>query len=377
VKSLIASASSFNEVKELFTQQNIQVKEGDDDLYLLYSDERVPQNVLQIQSNGLIFQKETNNLVCAAQNKIVELATVEAITEMMGNELSSKPLQLRMEYCEDGTVVRLFNHEGVWRTATTRCTDGRKSKWSSSKSFDEMFREVFDMENMQSSLDVAYTYIFVLVHNENRIVVKHRKNGLIYISRINNATLQEDYINVFGERVWRPKFIPSLNASVFEEHSLPYKRGVLFKLYDKEYSSWTTFKVDFNEYIHLKNVRGNVPNISQRYLELVSNPDMLKVLLKHYSEHKQTFRELQKSVNKLVKDVFRLYIESHMKHTLRVEEESPFYRTLKQLHAQYKTTNKPISVEDVQNKLYNLHGGVLNNLINQNQNQNQNQNIDN
>ena len=94
------------------------------------------------------------------------------------------------------TIIRLYNYNNKWSTATTRCMDAKDSFWSSNKTFDAMFWEIFD-EKLIAELNTNFTYLFVLLHEENRIVVRHKLNTLVYVSKIDNTTLIEDYNNIF------------------------------------------------------------------------------------------------------------------------------------------------------------------------------------
>jgi hypothetical protein len=103
-----------------------------------------------------------------------------------------------------------------------------------------------------------------------------------------------------------------------------------------------------------------------RYLELLSSPDDLKSFEMFYGENKYMFNFIRIAIIKMIKEVHKLYIDSHIKHSIEVKEGNMFYRTLRQLHAQYKITNKPISFEDVQNKIYSLDKNIIKKFLNWN-----------
>ena len=314
------------------------------------------------QANGIIFEKETNKIVSMCQNKLQDLNSVEEFYDLINSNNDTK---IRLEYCEDGTMMRLYNYNNVWYTATTRCIDAKSSFWTSSKNFDTLFWEIFD-KSLLSSLDKNYTYVFILLHKENRIVIKHNVNMLVYISRINNVSFEEDYTNLFYNiyGIRRPKVIEASNLS--EAFCNKYKRGIIIKVLDKTINVWNIYKLDFDKYKSIKTVRGNVPELRMRYLELLRNPDDLKLFEMFYGENKYMFNFIRISIIKMIKEVHKLYIDSHIKHCIEVKEGNMFYRTLRQLHAQYKITNKPISFEDVQNKIYSLDKNIIKKFLNWN-----------
>lgn len=365
VQSLV-NEKQFDVIQKDCSEQNINIRtkaEGEmSDLYLLVSNED-ENGELNVQCNGLILEKETNKVVCACQNKFISVTNEEMKAKLVekGKDLVlHKDPDFRVEYCEDGTVMRLYNYKNNWYTATTKCMDARDSYWSSNKTFDDMFWETFEKDCLDQ-LDKKYTYIFILLHSENRIVVKHKKNNLVFISRINNETMEEDYKNIFPS-VWRPRVIPYFNLHDINSYHWPQKRGIVVKVRDQ--SHWTMYKIDFDRYSHIKAVRGNVPDIRIRYLEVLGDETIQKDLEKYFSEHRRLFEEVRKQIFKLVKTIHQLYVDSHIKRTTQVTEEHLFYRTLRQLHAQYKTTNKPICYEDVQVKLGTLDKNVLKKFLN-------------
>jgi hypothetical protein len=351
---------NFDDVKKSLNEKDVTVKnynneteENLNSLYLVVVNKEIEENPdltdLQRQCNGLIFEKETNKVVAMCQNKMYNIS-----------DLASAQTAQRVEYCEDGTMIRLYNYKDNWYTATTRCLDAKKSFWSSNKTFDDMFWEVFDRRFLEN-LDKNFTYIFTLLHKENRIVVNHKYNNLVYISRINNQTYEEDYKNIFygfSKNIKRPVAIEEYNLNISKLERFD-KRGILFKTYDNEKNTWNVYKYDFEMYKKIKEIRGNVPDIKYRYLELMKEPNSLMMLEQNYPEYMFLFSVIKHSMGKLVHLVHKMYVNSHIKHTIKVEEDSKYYRTLKQLHAQYKTHKKPITFEDVEKKIVNLDKHVL------------------
>jgi hypothetical protein len=318
---------------------------------------------LKKQCNGIIFEKQTNKVVCMSHSKIQELDSFSKVVDLV-----KKNDNIRIEYCEDGTLVRLYNYCGTWRAATTRCIDASDSFWTSNKNFDTMFWETFD-KGLLATMDPNFTYMFILLHRENRIVVKHTVNMLVYVSRVHNQEKFEDFTNQFKNvyGIKRPKL---MNESDFDmlsnnlaDFDCKFKRGIVVKVFETSTGEWDLYKYDFNMYRIIKSIRGNVPQIRMRYLELLSKPESLQLLEKFYIEHNFMFTFIKASLLKLIKTVYKLYVDSHIKHVIEVKDDNMFYRTLRQLHAQYKKTNKPIGFVDVQEKIYSLDKSVIKRLL--------------
>lgn len=352
---------TFIQVKEILEPYNISVKEKDS-LYLLISNETVTP--LDIICNGIILEKDTNRVICCPQNKLFEIKPQnqqEQIDTLLN--LSSK---MRMEYCEDATRISLYNYKGKWFTSTTKCIDAKTSFWSSNKTFDELFWEVFDKEFMDK-LDPEFTFTFLLVHKDNRIVVRHIFNNLIYVNRINNKTQNEDYTNYFYKdtpkrTIRRIKEINGYTINFpLDNYFLPNKRGIIIKFLVN--NNWISYQYDFLDYSRIKEIRGNVPSISMRYIELLPDPVSLEQLQYYYSENNFLFAAIKHQIEKLYKEVHQLYFNSHVKHNITIYEVHPLFRTLKQLHAEYKNKGNPITLEEVKNKINSLDKNVVKKLL--------------
>jgi hypothetical protein len=314
------------------------------------------------QSNGIILEKNTNKIVCMSQNKFNKIESFD--------EVKSNSNKFRMEYCEDGTVIRLYNYNGKWLTATTKCIDASSSFWSSTKSFNDMFWELFN-KDLVETLDPKFTYTFVLIHKENRIVVEHKYNNLIYINRINNESKLEDYTNYFyntdPRRCIRRTMQIDMNqnvSDVLDDYYNEYKRGIILKFYNHESNNWDIYQYDFSYYSKLKNIRGNVPLIRMRYLELLNNEESLLILEDTYKESLFLFAMIKHQMAKLYKDIHKLYFESHVKHNITINEDHIYYKTMKQLHGQYKSTGNPITLGEVRVKVNTLDKHVLKKFLN-------------
>jgi len=391
VQSIISQNSHLNYeiIKSIFEESGINVREirkqqvsnenGENelsDLYLLVSNEQ--NTPLQTECNGLILEKETNKIVCMCLNKFNNISNAIDQMETIENLKIQHP-KIRMEYCEDGTVIRLYNrntgwninNRGNWYTATTKCIDARKSYWSSEKTFDGMFWEIFDKSGYNvSDLNINCTYSFILLHRENRIVVNHKYNNLIYINSVHNETQEENFTNYFYNEnpkrcIRRTKQI-DITSSIhypLDDYYLHDKRGVILKFFDETNNKWTSFQYDFQNYGNIKEVRGNVPKIRTRYLELLNEPEKLIILEKEYPENQMLFAMIKHCMNNLYKRVHKLYFESHVKHSVIVTDTDPLFRTMRQLHADYKKKNIIVTFDAVIQKVNSLNPNIISKLI--------------
>lgn len=340
---------SFEQIKEKAKENDIIYRE-DETLYLLTAKRSEISTELQLACNGVIFEKETNKIVCSCQPSFLN-SDEETINEKLKNA--------ELEYCEDGTVIRLYNYNNNWFTATSKCINAKKSFWTSQKTFDEMFWDLFPVDNL-NSLDSNCTYLFVLINKDNRIVIKHEIDELVFVGVINNVTgeIVKDYNFENETCIRKPVKIQKNNEDiVFESLYNPNKRGILATIDNK------TYKIDFSSFKIIKDIRGNVPQIRLRYLELLNEPESLKMLEQYYSEYHMLFNMIQFTLEKLFKHVHYLYVQSHIKHRVKIEEGHMFYQTLRQLHGQYKKTNQVITFNDVKSKIMSLDKHIIKNFL--------------
>lgn len=367
----LVSEKTFDQVKTISKELHVKFKNN---LYLLANknknnkdesdvkDDELNKNIKK-QANGIIFEMETNKIVAMCHPQIDDIKCEEQLNELILND------SMTVEFCEDGTVIRLYNYNNKWYTSTTKCIDASISYWSSSKSFNELFWDLFDKSYLQN-LDKNSTYFFILLHKENRIVVKHKINHLIYISRVDNISHIEDNTFIFNtsqtikkkQYIDKDEFVSIIKSN--KPFDLSNKRGIVIRSRDKNTNVNSIHKIDFESYKIIKDIRGNVSEIRMRYIELLNKPESLELLEKIYKEHQFTFTFIKASILKLVKTIHRLYINSHVKHEIQIKEDHIYHRTLKQLHAQYKIKNTPIRFEDVYNKIVNLDKHIIKRFLN-------------
>lgn len=172
---------TFDEIKHHMESNSIEIKENDQ-LFMLNVNREKETNEdltnIERQCNGIIMEKDTNRIVAMNRSKMYN---IEQLVKNNNDNVS-------YEFCEDGTLIRLYNYKHNWYTATSRCIDGKRSFWSSKSSYDQMFWELFPKE-LLDKLDEKCTYLFILLHKDNKYIVKHKENKLIYISCISNITL--------------------------------------------------------------------------------------------------------------------------------------------------------------------------------------------
>lgn len=302
----------------------------------------------QLMLNGAIFEKETNQPICMCYKRMYDVSSkLNEIEKLRYGDIT-------VDYCEDGTVIRLYNYDDKWFTATRRCIDAKYSYWSGLQTFDEMFWDVIeDKQLFLSTLDKDMTYFFVLKHTDNRIVVKNQESSLVYLGSVNRVTMEEyDELNyrqhniTKADRVSLNVFDTTQKLNVFDltsQFKNSKKRGLIITT-----KTGNKYKLDFDEFTYLKDLRGNTPYIRMRILELLSDKEKLSAFMKNYSEYRMTYSMIVMQLNELVKTIHKLYIDTHVKRRFIIDSEHPNFKIIKQLHNKFKETRNPIVYSDVE-----------------------------
>jgi len=363
--------------------------------------------------NGQIFEKGTNKLVADAPEAVYENVTTESLNRFLepiqgyndsGNVVNnySEDNEISIEYAEDGTLVRLYNYNGIWYTATTRCISGVYSYWEDRKqTFDGMFRDTligFDY----NTLDKECTYNFLLKHVRNRLVVAHSKNELVFISKILNgketldcpeslqkfvkkcekvnktAVTMAESVEVFDEYdgksryaswyssnldvnldVTNPRWTESELSALLRDSFNNTKKGIIFVR--KCGNKYRRYLYETPEYRKIKELKGNTPNVLLTFTELYTKGSVvdLNTFSMVFAERTVEFHELATKLDHIITEIFNKYMDSHVRQKYRISETDKHHRTLRQLHAIHKQTHRPIHMDTVRDLVYNLDSKII------------------
>ena len=135
--------------------------------------------------------------------------------------------------------------------------------------------------------------------------------------------------NLFNNRL--------VTLNTLEDYFHPFKRGILIKVPD-ENKGYISYHYDFEQYQKIDLLRGNVPTIDDRFLELYLLKDFktIKTLENYY---RVSSKNIKKSLFDLYKIIFDLYVKTHKLHLLKIDETNKYFTTLKQIHALFFSKN--------------------------------------
>ncbi|BAU80108.1 putative RNA ligase [Tokyovirus A1] len=215
-------------------------------------------------------------------------------------------------WSEEGTVLRVFWNNERWYISSHRLIDCTNRRWSSKKNFGELFDDCVPRSELSSVLDKNFVYVFLLQHPENRIVSNFETPRLLHVQtlRSNGETLEEAEHILEHPNITYPEAV-NLDENLAELAQNPPqgKNGILFSLQNGTYS-----KVVSAEYTRKRNIRGNEPSLSLRYLNLskLESKRDSEELLQMFPERKKEITEVQEDIERLNSYLYSLYRQRYI-----------------------------------------------------------------
>lgn len=320
---------------------NFMEKTDDDGVLQIYS-----YKYCNNQSEELL--KKSRGLVFNGENQLFKsLGFTPEYNESDMTTLSGLPIENYKFYkSEEGTLIRVFYHD-KWYISTNRKLDAFKSRWGSSLSFGDVFKNSIStflgiqdnvIENFTSQLNKEKVYFFLIRNTrENRIVCKSPEDtqspNFYYVGNIglgeNGAYTSE--VDITTSKFPSQRELEFFNwDSVFKYVSEvdPFlSQGLI--VFD---SQGNQFKILNTKYQLYSQVRANEPNLNLRYLQLRSNASLTNTLFEIYPEHKTQFLNYEFYINMIAKEIHNAYISRFVgKKYVVVSKEA--YQIVKECHA--------------------------------------------
>jgi hypothetical protein len=357
--------SSFSSVKEHFTSNGCRVFE-DGEHYMIVPPSEIPEAIFPIlsQAVGIILTKESNNLVCYGFPKTRDFTQETVIN---GNILAS-------EYI-DGSLIRAFHDGTIWRLSTNGVINAYNSFWISDKSFGDLFddclsriyreKTLFSESKLAKMLDKTCCYQFILshpsVHLIHSICHKTPKSFIYHVGTYSNK--EQVYVTrPIDKHIHSPK--TAVVSSLDElQVKLPGAKGyILYSEADKATQS-PRYKLLSPEYLNLRKLIGNTPNLYLRYLECLaegSNKELLYCFpnLRFYSSW------VDKCLVEISRTLFSVYVEKFMKKNKEMYINYFLRPLLYEIHGDFMKSQERVTYETVFKKLTSYHPKRINFILN-------------
>ena len=287
----------------------------------------------------------------------------------------------------EGALIRVFYFGGKWFMSTHRKLDAFRSKWSSRKSFGEIFVEAIDHEathnrkfreklgkektnilnNFYSSLDKRYKYMFLLLNtSENRIVCSPPKEDAFKILHV-GTFLEDDkftFYNVDADcGIYTPKPLEFQNVeslcAYVRDIDITKLQGVIAFSGDGR-----QVKVYNSTYMELFRARGNEPSVKFRYLQVRRDNNMRSILYRLYPDYVKTFDNYENILHKISVGIYNAYVDRFIRKEYVVVGREE-YAVVSECHSWYLSDrrNNKITLEKVKEVLDRQHPVNLNTMI--------------
>ncbi len=246
---------------------------------------------------------------------------------------------------KEGTIIRKYYWNDVWRVSTHRKLDAINSRWSG-PSFGEVFNNLFEKAEKEHEvfLNTNLCYIFMILHPQNKLIYNVSEPRLVHISTFDRATdsFHDPCESSYGlTGIETPK---KLNITTYDQ-----VKELVGKAKSAEFSGIMLLnnisnpvpvKLVSKNYMDIKAVRGNERSLYKRYLQLRGTPQA-EVLVNWYEDERDLFNNVEKSIHNLAKKLHLMYMDRFInKNIVQLpKEEFVFLSKCHEWHIQNRKSN--------------------------------------
>lgn len=262
------------------------------------------------ECRGIIVEQETRKILWKTFGYIDEF-----VDKMPNYNTSDYDLYSAYE----GTSLRLFYYNDQWILCTHRKLNAFKSRWSSMKSFGQMFVDALMTgyglvyTDFLETLDKSRLYMFFLRTSEkNRMVCFGGPyNELYHCATFDSTGLVEASIGIrkqckidIPDSVDREEYIMSVVRNIDPLWSV----GVILR------KGMHEVKILNKEYAFLREVRGNEPSLAFRYLQIRADVEMYSHFMGLYSMYEPMFSEIEQKIRRVAERLCMLFMVRYVKN---------------------------------------------------------------
>jgi hypothetical protein len=248
-----------------------------------------------------------------------------------------------------------------------------------SNNYNELeFQEYSKILNGPDSENNEYStfFSFLVQHKENRIVTPITDNRVYTVHRgvvyNDGSVLLEDTPNIEGllsisEIIVNENITKSSYAEIASSEQNEVQRYIKRLLYEKDWKfQGLVFKDNLGnrwrfrseKYSGIKTLRGNTPNVFERFAQLYTQ-NLIPKYLEYYSEESMSVIVYVMLMESIVKLLYDNYVDLHIKKVVKVEQlNKMFLPHLYNIHGIYlshlKPNNKKINFNEIKMYLHKL-----------------------
>jgi len=269
----------------------------------------------------------------------------------------------------EGTLLRVWCHEGRWMISTHRKLDAFKSRWGSDKSYGDLFLSVLarDWDIWTSGLNPQRVYIFLLRSGlNNRVVCTAFSDPALFVIGSFQSENNADWNYVAGKDCGETGFsapepvdYSTLDDLVkFTNECDPFEsQGVIMIGGNGE----KVGKILNDRYDTLQKIRDNVPGVMLRYAQVRRDAELCEKFKSLYGDYSQAFEAFEATFSNVCQNIYKKYVTRYIHKRVAFAPPEQF-EIMKALYEDWKQTRNRISEDSVREYVGSLPAGPIINL---------------
>ena len=264
-----------------------------------------------LQSNGIILRipdvyTDAPTVVAYSFN------TIQDYNESMNEEFNTNWNDYIVEPITDGAIIRVWWYQDQWNVSTIKCIDAHDANWSNNRSFYDLFNEASRISELDyTRLNKNYCYTFVLRHPVNHMIIEYDAPSLVHLCTVDMQCPNFNYVN---DDVGIPQ-VPSVEFETFETFQETLKTPIEPQVLTIESNlgyilthktTKNKFKFETPSYTRARELKGNVPNIKYRIIDLIKEGSV-EEFLSYFPQYQDDVKFVQKRLDGLVGDLYNIH----------------------------------------------------------------------
>jgi hypothetical protein len=309
--------------------------------------------------DGSISDTTTGTIVCPGLHKMAEFSVSSSNINDIKNHsfFNSQNFQDIEQYTvSDGTMIRLFFHNGKWKKATNRRINADNASWGPVQSFGALFDDAAEYNRLDySKLNTEHCYIFVLQHPHNRIVEPATSFPILHHIETVHSSSGVRVMDDIGIQKSTSITYQSLDEMI--EFLLREDTPWMFQGFLLINSRNERLKLENPKYTHVHNIKGNIitetgswkmnENVhaySFRLFQIIREGQESE-FLKYFPEFVQPMINIKEDMFHLAQWVWETYKQRYIFKNTEYPQSPELKTFLNYLHYQYHTTKEAITFD--------------------------------
>jgi len=299
------------------------------------------------------------------QDRSVVRRTGQAHYELRSSDINKRWVpdvtNMMFSQCIEGVKITAWYHGSKWWFSTHRRINGLRGKWASNRTFGDRLIEILSehldpvvcMDMFKKMLDKNVIYEFILPHDKSeRIVcdVPVENNTIKWVDAYWADTFEQLSLEEMERHLKKPVLFDDIveirngtrfdnvDDLIIELDSLsPFNTPGLIGYHKDGYR----VKIILDEYMELFELRGNVPSIKFRYLQL-RNTTHINKFRSLYLEHTELFNSIENEIMAVKQYITTSYCNRYMMRNTTPRAKWDFFispacfSVVKECHEYYK-----------------------------------------